>query len=89
MGLATEGARTSIRYGFEKLALERIISIALPQNIASRRIMEKCGLTLRGETRWKDLDVVWYAVDRWEWLAEASRVLSSSDPRPGPGGCSR
>ncbi|MBA2712499.1 MAG: GNAT family N-acetyltransferase [Rubrobacteraceae bacterium] len=66
-GLATEGARASIRYGFEKLGLERIISITVPENVASRRIMEKAGLTYRGETRWRGLDVVWYEIDRWEW----------------------
>ena len=66
-GLATEGAKASVRYGFEKLELERIISIALPQNVASRRVMEKTGLTLRGETRWRGHYVVWYAIDRRDW----------------------
>ena len=63
-GLATEGALASLRYGFEEAGLERVISIALPQNLASRRVMEKAGLTLRGERRWKDMDLVWYAIDR-------------------------
>ena len=63
-GLATEGARASVRHGFEELGLERIISIAIPENKASRRVMEKAGLTYRGKTRWKDMDVVWYATDR-------------------------
>ena len=66
-GLATEGALASLRYGFEWLGLGRIISITLPQNAASRRVMEKAGLTLRGETRWRGSDVVWYAADRREW----------------------
>ena len=69
-GLATEGARASLNYGFERQGLERIISIALPENSASRRVMEKCGLTLRGGTRWKELEVVWYAIDRQDWEAE-------------------
>jgi RimJ/RimL family protein N-acetyltransferase len=62
--LATEGAVASVRYGFEDLGLERIISIIRPANAASRRVAEKAGLTLRGETRWKGSDVVWYAIDR-------------------------
>ena len=74
-GLATEGARASLRYGFEKMDLAGIISITLPENAASRRVMEKAGLTLRGETSWKGYEVVWYAVDREEW---AGKVL------PGP-----
>lgn len=71
-GLATEGALASLRYGFEELGLERIISIAQTTNAASRRVMEKAGLTLQGETRWRDNDVVWYAVDRREWGAGGS-----------------
>ena len=63
-GLATEGARASLHYGFEELGLERIISIAVPENVASLRVMEKLGMTMGGETRFKGYDVVWYAVDR-------------------------
>jgi RimJ/RimL family protein N-acetyltransferase len=66
-GLATEGALASVSYGFEELGLERIISITLPENAASRRVMGKVGLTYRGSTCWRDHDVVWYAADRREW----------------------
>jgi [ribosomal protein S5]-alanine N-acetyltransferase len=57
----------SVGYGFEELGLERIISITLPENAASRRVMGKVGLTYRGSTCWRDHDVVWYAADRREW----------------------
>jgi len=73
-GLATEGAVTSVRYGFEELGLERIISIIQPENVASRRVAEKAGLTRRGEARWRDSDVVWYAVDRPDWEAARANV---------------
>ena len=66
-GLATEGALASLHYGFEDLGLERIISITLPENVASRRVMEKSGLSLRGEARWRGFDVVWYDISRREW----------------------
>jgi RimJ/RimL family protein N-acetyltransferase len=71
-GLATEGAQTSVRYGFEQLGLERIISIINPKNLASRRVAEKAGLTLRGELCFRGYDVVWYAIDRREWDAGTS-----------------
>jgi RimJ/RimL family protein N-acetyltransferase len=66
-GLATESAQVSVRHGFEELELERIISIIIPENLASRRVAEKAGLTLRGELPFKGHDVVWYAIDRREW----------------------
>jgi RimJ/RimL family protein N-acetyltransferase len=71
-GLATEGAMASLRYGFEELGLDRIISIAVPENLASRRVMEKLGMTLRGETPFKGSDVVWYAVERQVWEASGA-----------------
>ena len=43
-GLATEGGRASVRYGFEELGLERIIAIVMPENVASRRVMAKLGM---------------------------------------------
>jgi RimJ/RimL family protein N-acetyltransferase len=68
-GLATEGAVASVCHGFEEIGLERIISFIRPANLASRRVAEKARLTLRGETRWRGNDVVWYAIDRHEWEA--------------------
>ena len=62
-GLATEGAQASLRYGFEALGLPRIVSFTLPDNVASRRVMEKSGLTLRGEATWRGLEHVWYALE--------------------------
>ena len=62
-GLATEGALASIHHGFVTLGLGRIISITLPHNLASRRVMEKCGLTLQGTTTWRGLEHVWYSID--------------------------
>ncbi len=43
-GLATEGGAASLRYGFEELGLDRIIAIAMPDNVASLRVMAKLGM---------------------------------------------
>jgi [ribosomal protein S5]-alanine N-acetyltransferase len=42
-GLATELAQASAAVAFELLALNQIIAFALPDNVASRRVMEKTG----------------------------------------------
>jgi RimJ/RimL family protein N-acetyltransferase len=45
-GYATEGARALISMGFTDLGVERVFAHAMAVNAASRRVMEKCGLTL-------------------------------------------
>lgn len=44
-GLATEGAREVLRYGFEELGLSGVVSFTTMTNIRSRRVMEKLGMT--------------------------------------------
>lgn len=48
-GYATEAAYACIRYGFEKLNLQRIVGRALPGNLASIKVLEKCGMNYVGE----------------------------------------
>lgn len=43
-GYATEAARATLQYGFEKLGLPRIVGRAMPGNRASWRVLEKCGM---------------------------------------------
>jgi RimJ/RimL family protein N-acetyltransferase len=47
-GYATEAAFASIKHGFEKLNLQRIIGRAVPDNLASLKILEKCGMSYMG-----------------------------------------
>jgi RimJ/RimL family protein N-acetyltransferase len=42
-GLATELAKTCVEVGFGDLELREIVAFALPDNLASRRVMEKSG----------------------------------------------
>jgi RimJ/RimL family protein N-acetyltransferase len=63
-GLATEGGRASLACWREHLDDGRLLSITLPANRRSRAVMERLGLTFRGETRWRGFDHVWYALDR-------------------------
>ena len=44
-GLATESARAALAYGFEKAGLDRIMAVAVPENVASQRVMQKIGMT--------------------------------------------
>lgn len=44
-GLATEGARIVVHYGFEALMLNEIFSFTVPSNVRSRRVMENIGMS--------------------------------------------
>ncbi|HEX6508595.1 MAG TPA: GNAT family N-acetyltransferase [Chloroflexota bacterium] len=45
-GYATEGARALIRKGFTELGVQCVFATTYQDNLASRRVMEKAGLTL-------------------------------------------
>jgi RimJ/RimL family protein N-acetyltransferase len=44
-GLATEGAKAVVRHAFDNLRLDELVSMTVPANLRSRRVMEKIGLT--------------------------------------------
>ena len=60
-GYATEAADASIRYGFEKLNLNRIVGRAELGNTGSIRVLEKCGMIYTGNE-----EVDGYPVRRYE-----------------------
>lgn len=45
-GYATEGARALLRLGFAELGVQRVVATTYQDNLASRRVMEKVGMTL-------------------------------------------
>ena len=79
-GYATEGSRALIRKGFTELGVQRIIAETMAVNIASRRVLEKAGLTLvRAFHRpWPypvdghELGDVEYALDKAAWEQQKS-----------------
>lgn len=48
-GYASEAARASLDYGFAHLGLSEIVSMTTPDNIRSRRVMERIGMTRNQE----------------------------------------
>ena len=47
-GYMTEAVRAVIRFGFEKMSLDVISATCYPDNLASRRVLEKCGFQYEG-----------------------------------------
>jgi ribosomal-protein-alanine N-acetyltransferase len=63
-GLATEAGRATLDFGFGQTPLQRIVAYAVPDNVASTKVMEKLGMTHEGTDRLWDLDLVRYAIAR-------------------------
>ena len=76
-GLATEAARSALQDVFERLCIERIISIARPANIASTRIMQKLELEFECEFENDGLRLVRYATDRQRYFSSRDREARS------------
>lgn len=77
-GYATEGASALVRHGFATLGVERISARTLLGNVASQRVMHKCGLREAGRFEYpedvlagrtpEERAAVKYAITRPEWL---------------------
>ncbi len=63
-GYATEAAGACIARGLGPLGLERIVALTAPDHVASRRVMEKCGMRFVGPSTYYGLDLVKYAKER-------------------------
>jgi ribosomal-protein-alanine N-acetyltransferase len=63
-GYGSEAALASLRYGFEVAGLTQIIAVAFPNNVASRRIIEKLGFTPTTEFQPYGSEVCYYAMDQ-------------------------
>ena len=63
-GFATEAARACRGFGFANLAIERLISLIRPENLASRRVAEKNGMTICKQVTRANLLHYVYAIKR-------------------------
>jgi RimJ/RimL family protein N-acetyltransferase len=72
-GYATEGSAAALDWAFATLRPARVISLILPENVASVRVAEKIGESLAGEHELFGQTVSVYAVTRADREARAAR----------------
>ncbi len=70
-GIATEAARAVRDHAFRDLQAERVISLILPENSASKRVAEKNGMRLEKETDFRGFRTMVFALTREEWTRQA------------------
>jgi ribosomal-protein-alanine N-acetyltransferase len=68
-GYATEIARASLEFGFKGFNFERIIGLVHPENIASQRVLEKCGLVFINQKVYFGIELRRYWVERAQFLS--------------------
>ncbi len=66
-GFATEAGFASMDFAFTKLQQSHVISLIHPENTASRKVAEKLGEKLEGETEVLGKEAVIYGISREEW----------------------
>jgi ribosomal-protein-alanine N-acetyltransferase len=65
-GLITEAARAVRDHGFRDRKLSRVISLIHPENIPSRRVAEKNGMTIEKQITFRGFPTLMYAITRPE-----------------------
>jgi RimJ/RimL family protein N-acetyltransferase len=70
-GYATEGARATLSYAFERLGRPRVVSLIAPENQRSIRVAERLGERLTGDAEIAGRRVLVYAIEREAWSGAA------------------
>lgn len=63
-GLATEAAIACRDWAFAHLKTDRVISLIRPENLPSRRVAERVGMTVWKEVEWRGLRHYVYSIER-------------------------
>ncbi len=63
-GYATELARALIHWGFENLPNDKLVGFVFPENIRSRRVLEKAGMMDMGKTEYRGHQVDYFEIYR-------------------------
>jgi ribosomal-protein-alanine N-acetyltransferase len=63
-GLATEAAVACRDWAFENLKTDRMISLIRPENVPSRRVAERNGMTIWKEVDWRGFRHCVYRIER-------------------------
>jgi RimJ/RimL family protein N-acetyltransferase len=63
-GYATEAAARLLEAAWRTTGLDHVVAVTMPGNAASRRVLEKLGMSFEDFTRHREYDVVRYSIAR-------------------------
>lgn len=73
-GYATEATKACLKYGFQEMNLNEIWGATHEENKASRRVLEKCGLTFVEQFMWHDITCDSLKINKTNWLELNNKV---------------
>lgn len=75
-GFATEAASVALRYSFENRKAEKTVAVAIPENAASRRVMEKLGMKPEQQRYFGSygLELICYSITKEEYARNRTIV---------------
>ena len=79
-GLAAEAARAMLRLGFQDLRLHRIIGVCIDENAASRRLLERLGMT-------REAHLIDSEFFKGAWVSQLVYAIREDTWRSGSGQC--
>lgn len=80
-GLATEIASAILKFGFETQDFERIIALTRPANTASRKVMDKIGMSFKGKANVYGIPVVEYVISQEDYKSKNNPGLKKLESR--------
>jgi ribosomal-protein-alanine N-acetyltransferase len=67
-GYATEACKRLLQFAFQEVALNEVVASVDEENVASKKVLEKCGLLNSGRTRCYGKDSPIYRISRDKWI---------------------
>lgn len=91
-GLASEAARAMAGWAFERLRAPILVAVRMPENVDSRRVMERLGMRYRGLETWYERPHAVHEITRAAWDAGTpayTRAATSASSASGLTGLTR
>ncbi len=73
-GYATEATNRLLKFAFEETPIEELVATIDPENTASQRVLEKCGLVHEGIRRAYAVECPGFRITRQQWLERNSNA---------------
>ena len=73
-GYATEATKRLLKFAFEETPLVELVATIDPENIAARRVLEKCGLVYEGMRRAYAVNCPGFRITRQQWSEKNQKI---------------